>query len=72
LTSADARVRAQHIFDAAEISPVVEIGRDRLDLAAGLRGKALGQSFETLLAARHQNQIIAAPCEPVGVDRADA
>ena len=65
-------VGAQQRFDAAEIGLVVEIGRDDVDRAAGLVGETLCQSVEALAVARHQDQVVAAPGEAIGIDGADA
>ena len=68
----DAGVGAQQCFDALEIGLVVEIGCDDLDGSAGLVGETLCQIVEALAIARHQDQIVAAPGEAVGIDSADA
>ena len=55
-----------------QIRFVVEVGRDRLDGAAGLPLQPLRQGAEPGLVAGNQDQVIAAPGEPVGIDFADA
>ena len=66
------RVGAQQRFDAAEIGLVAEVGRDDFDRAAGLVRETLCQAVEAFAVARHQDQVVAALRQPVGVDRADA
>ena len=68
----DAGVGAQPRFDAPEIGLVVEIRGDDVDAPAGLVGELLCQIVEALAVARHQDQIVAAPGEAIGIDGADA
>ena len=63
---------AKHGLDFCERRFVAEIGGDHFDCATRLRRQSRGQGFQFLAAPRHQNEVVTALREPVGVNSADA
>jgi hypothetical protein len=68
----DPGVIMQQAFDPAKIGLVVEVCRNRLDLPAGRFGKTFCECIKTALVARHEDQVVAAVRQTVGIDGADA
>jgi len=68
----DAGVTAQHLFDLSEIRLVVQVGDDDRDGTPGVIAEASRQCIEPFSIARDEDEVMSAPCQPVGIDRADA
>src|SRR5712664_4453625 len=69
---ADARIASQRGLDLCEIRLVIEVRRQRSNRAPGLTRQALGERLERRLAAGHEDEVVAALCETVGIDGSDA
>jgi hypothetical protein len=67
----DPRVGAQTGLDPGEIFLVTEIGGNGFDRTPGAGPQSLRQAREAVPVAGDQDQVVAALCKPVGVDRAD-
>ena len=68
---ADGRVREQAFLDGFDVRTLRQISREEADFASALtQFDRLG--FEPLRIATRQNQVIAAPGEPISVNRANS
>ncbi len=68
----DARIGSEYRLDPLQIRLVVEVGGDRFDAASGCAGDAVGHLDQSILIAGHEDQVVAAPSQPVGVNRTDS
>ena len=59
-------------LDLASVGCIGEVGRQHLGSDSGLVLEPCGERFELGPVARHQDEIVAAPGQPVGIDGADA
>ena len=68
----DAGIGGEDRLDSLQIRLVVEVGGDGFDGAAGRAGDAVGHLVQPRLVARDEDEVVAAACQPVGIDRADS
>jgi hypothetical protein len=68
----DGLVFPEGLLHLREIRLVVEVGRQQSDRASGLPRQADGERLEPCLVTGHQDEVIAALCETIGIDGADA
>ena len=68
----DDRIIPERLFPVRDVRLIVEIGRQGSDRASGLPRQAAGDRLEPCLVSAHQDEVIAALCETIGIDSADA
>ena len=68
----DAGVRGDDRLDPLQVTPVVQVRGNRLDYAARGIGDARRQLVEPGLVACDENEVVAPPSQPVGINRTDS